>query len=211
MQQITYREYKKEDDIYLEKIICDTWEFNTFCSSYIAEKLSKIYLYGCLNSQSYTQVAILDEQPMGIIMCANKQKVKSKLSIKIILLKQLFFLLSKKEGRIISKAFQAIERIDNDLLKSVPSVYQGELVFFAVNNKFRELGIGNTLFNKALTYMDNQGIDTFYLFTDSSCNYHFYDRQGMNRIAEKTYSVPIQVNNEMKFYLYEYRGETNGK
>ena len=57
--------------------------------------------------------------------------------------------------------------------------------------------------------MQTQQIDEFYLYTDSSCNYEFYERQGMTRVAEKTYSVPIK--NEMKFYLYEYRSVDNGK
>ena len=42
------------------------------------------------------------------------------------------------------------------------------------------------MFCNMLEYMKLQNINDFYLFTDTTCNYGFYEHQGMNRCDEKS-------------------------
>ena len=88
-------------------------------------------------------------------------------------------------------------------------MYDGELCFFAVDSSCRGKGVGKELFLKALKYMENESIENFYLYTDSSCNYKLYEIQGMTRRGEKTCSVPLDLKNEMLFYLYDYQMNKN--
>ena len=82
-----------------------------------------------------------------------------------------------KEGRSVSKIFGCVDGIDKELLTRCPTDYQGELAFFAISQKCRGKGIGKALFQKVVEYMRSQKIQKFYLFTDTSCNYGFYEHQ----------------------------------
>lgn len=200
--KVIFRQYKKQDDKYLKDIIRQTWQYDKFCTPKIANKLSKLYLYSCLSNQTYTQVALINDIPIGIIMGKDIKKYKSKFYYKI---KQLFYTISillSSEGKKVLSIFSNVEYIDKELLNECNNNYEGELSFFAINSKYRGLGIGKTLFNNLLNYMKNQNINNFYLFTDTSCNYKFYEIQGMNRKSSK--SITLMQNSPMTFYLYDY-------
>lgn len=82
--------------------------------------------------------------------------------------------------------------------------YSAELALFAVSSVCRGKGIGKMLYQSAKEYMEQEGVDSFYLFTDTSCNYGFYEHQGMKRQAEKTHSFDIKGQKaKMNFYLYD--------
>lgn len=61
------------------------------------------------------------------------------------------------------------------------------------------------LFQTALEYMKAQKINEFYLFTDTSCNYGFYEHQGMKRRCEQEHAFNIngQVV-KMNFFIYDF-------
>ena len=57
--------------------------------------------------------------------------------------------------------------------------------------------------------MEQEQIRNFYLFTDTSCNYGFYESQGMRRCCEKKLSLQIgKEKQEMTFFLYDYQYKT---
>ena len=56
-----------------------------------------------------------------------------------------------------------------------------------------------------LDYLKEQKLDEFYLFTDTSCNYGFYEHQGMRRRCEKEHIFNINGQTaKMSFFIYEY-------
>ena len=113
-------------------------------------------------------------------------------------------LLSSQEGRAVFRAFWEVDKIDRDLL-SESKPYDGELAFFAVSRSCRGIGIGKMLFQRAIEYMKAQKISSFYLFTDTSCNYGFYEHQGMRRKGAKECSMEIGGQTEkFEFFLYDY-------
>lgn len=199
------REYKSTDAADLEDIIRMTWHYDKFCSPKLAKKMAKIYLLSCLGKQTFNQVAVQDGKTVGIIMGRDKRKKTTRrFHLRLALAEA--SMLCDKEGRRILKAFSSIDAVDEELLAVRGKDYVGELSFFAVNEARRGTGLGKALFRELLDYMKNQKINDFYLYTDSSCNYGFYEHQGMVRCGEKVYSVPINIENEMRFYLYEYNG-----
>ncbi len=201
--RIYFREYKKEDAPYIEEIIRYTWKYDLFCSKEVAKKMAKLYLTSCLANQTFTIVAILDDKPVGIIMA---KSIKDYTRLVKYLFPQLMAgikLLISSEGRNIATTFERISDIDKNLLSERNKKFDGEIAFFAVNEKCRGTGIGKSLFKLAIDYFKIVGVESFYLYTDSSCNYGFYEHQGLKRSSEKTIEVPISIKNEMKFYLYE--------
>ena len=102
------------------------------------------------------------------------------------------------------KTFESVNHIDKDLIKEADCTYEGEVAFFAVSSRARGKGIGKELFRSLLDYMKSQNLKNFYLFTDTSCNYGFYEHQGMLRRGQK--DTIFHINGEqatMSFFLYD--------
>ncbi len=204
--KIAYRAFRNSDSDALANIIRETWNYDRFCSPKTAARMGKVYLYSCLTGQTYTQVVLVNNIPMGIIMGKNKATHKCPLELRIRLFLSILPLLVSKEGRRVSKIFKGITEVDERLLEDSKKEYPAELAFFAVSAKCRGKGIGKILFESLLSYMKGENIHEFYLFTDVSCNYQFYEHQGMSRRCQKAHTLDVGTEkNEMNFFLYDYQ------
>lgn len=203
-EKIILRDYAKNDAPFLQNIIRKTWQYDRFCSPKTAERLSRLYLAGCMANQTFRKVAEVDGRPVGVIMGKNCKTWKPSLSGLVHQTTAALALMSGKEGRGVARAFSGIGKVDKELKKDSKKEYPGELSFFVLNERYRGLGIGKMLFEALLDYMEKQKISRFYLYTDNSCNYGFYEHQGMRRCGQRSYKVPLAVENEMQFFLYEF-------
>ena len=160
---IIFREYKKEDQEELENIIRKTWNYDKFCSPKIARKMARTYLANCLSNQTFTNVAVINDIPVGIIMGKDIVHYKCPLKLRINQIISNISIYLSKEGRKVIKMFSNIDKIDKDLLKNTNKNYGGEVALFVINSKYRGLGIGKKLFESLKSYMKNQNINEFFL------------------------------------------------
>ena len=200
--QIELREYQKQDFKALETIIKETWHYDDFSSPKIAIKLAKVFLSSCLTNYTFSRVAVVDGNVVGIIMVNNIAKHKCPLSNRLLQIKSILSLLSSKEGRKISKIFSNINGIDKQLLNENNKIYLAELALFVVSSSCRGKGIGKMLFQSVLKYMKQEKLKEFYLFTDTSCNYGFYEHQGMKRRLEKKHIFNIKEQQVIMNFLF---------
>lgn len=201
---ITFREYQNQDFNALADIVRKTWKYDEFCSPRAARALGRIYLNSCLANQTFTQVALRNGVPSGIIMCKNMQTYRPRLKYRLRLAGSIAAFLMSKDGRAASRLYKDIDRIDRDLLDNCKETYDGEIAFFAVDSECRGLGIGKQLFEAALRYMEKQQIRRFFLFTDTSCNYGFYEHQGLVRRSQIDQTFHFENQDmDMSFFLYD--------
>lgn len=159
----------------LEDIIRKTWNYDKFSSPKTAARLARVYLNSCLANQTFTRVAVVNGQPVGIIMGKHIGKYKRSPIFDIKLLISIASLYITREGRSVSKIFGCVSSIDEEL------------------------------FHSLLSYMRSEHIQQFFLFTDTSCNYQFYEHQGMTRGCQKEHTFQIADQKcKMTFFLYEY-------
>lgn len=200
------RAFQKSDRPALENIVRQTWEYDRFCSPKIAAKMAKLYFNSCLINQTFTRVAEVDGMPVGIIMGKNIQRHPCPLSLRLACLASFISLFLNREGRKVFKVFAGVQEIDDALLASCKREYGGELAFFAIQKEYRGRGLGRKLFQTVVDYMQSQKVTAFYLFTDTTCNYPFYEHLGMQRCAEKKQTLHIQGQKmETTFFVYDYQ------
>ncbi|MDF7640572.1 GNAT family N-acetyltransferase [Bifidobacterium sp. ESL0784] len=60
-----------------------------------------------------------------------------------------------------------------------------EVELFLVARAARGQGVGGALWSRTMEYFERSHAPMFYLHTDSDCDVSFYDRHGMERIAER--------------------------
>lgn len=171
----------------------------------VAEDLANVFLSRCLVDYSFSRVAFVNEKVVGIILVKDMTKHQYHLLQIPKQIKSILVLYLSKEGRKITKMFRMINEIDQELLNKRHKSYPAELSLFAVDSSCRGKGIGKQLFQVALDYIHQQQIHEFYLFTDTSCNYGFYEHQGMKRCLEKEHQFYIKEKAvKIKFFIYEY-------
>lgn len=209
-EQIILRGYQKADQQALENVVREAWKYDRFCSPKTAAKMAKVYLNSCLTNQTFTRVAVINGEPVGIIMGKNIEKHKCPFPLRMKWLKSILSLYISKEGREISKIFLGIQGIDKELLSACKENCKGELAFFAINEKCRGKGLGKKLFQTVVDYMKSQEISSFYLFTDTSCNYPFYEHMGLTKQCEKKQTINVKgEKGDMTFFVYDYQVEEN--
>lgn len=202
---IILRTFQKEDASFLEEIIRKIWHYDDFCSPKTAGRLAKIFLCSCLTNQTFSRVAILNGKPVGIILGKYCAIHKCPPSLRARQISSIISLLISHEGRKTSKIFQDVDGIDKELLKECGTSYPAELALLAVDPECRGKGIGKILFQSFLDYLKKYQLSSFYLYTDTSCNYGFYEHQGMIRRREKPKSFHIKGQDvTMRFFIYDY-------
>ena len=73
-----------------------------------------------------------------------------------------------------------------------------------MSEESRGLGVGKTLIKYLSNYMIDMKVNNIYLYTDTRCNYGFYDSQNFNRLNEKEIyfdTIPSSLN----IFLYGYK------
>lgn len=200
--KITFRSIKASDYPALERILCDTWKYEQFCSSACARTMAKLYLASCLVEQTFTQVALRNNEPVGVIMGKNEQEHRPSLRYIIRLVSTGILMFTKKEGRKIAKLFGGFEQIDKNLLAECKTNFDGQLAFFVVRDDQRGSGIGKQLYQSFLAYLEKEDLHSFYLYTDTKCNYKFYEHQGLIRLKETTTRLNLNTKEEIHFFLY---------
>nr|WP_122012518.1 GNAT family N-acetyltransferase [Maliibacterium massiliense] len=202
--QLTFRAYRKQDFDMLVGLIRKTWHYDAFSSPKTAAKLARVFLSSCLANHTFSRVALRDEKPVGIILGKDIAAYKCPFGARLKQLWAILSLLLSREGRRVSKIFGNVSGVDKALLEDCGKAYPAELVLFAVDPACRGEGIGKMLFQSFLDYMRAQRLKEFYLFTDTSCNYGFYEHQGMTRRQEQTRVFTINGQPaEMHFFIYD--------
>lgn len=202
---VIFREYKDQDEKKIEEIIIKTWNYNKFCDDRVARLLSEVFLFSCLSNQTYTQIAELNGEILGVIMAKDVKNHKPSFKYRFKLIRSLSSIKLSKKGREALDIFQKVREIDDRLLENSGKLYSGELAFFAMDSEYRGMGIGKSLFEKAKKYMESSRIDNFFLFTDTSCNFGFYDHLGMQKNnEEKTFFDFYNTKQDSIFFIYDF-------
>lgn len=160
--QLELREYQKKDFKALETIIRETWHYDAFTSPRTAIKLARVFLSSCLTNYTFSRVAVVDGNVVGVILANNIAKHKCPLSNRLLQVKSIISLYSSKEGRSVSKIFGNVNGIDKQLLNENNNIYQAELALFAVSSSCRGKGIGKMLFQSTLDYMKQEKLKNFF-------------------------------------------------
>lgn len=200
---ISYRNFQSKDFSAVADIIRNTWHYNQLCSSACAKRLSYLYLSSCLCNQTFHRVAVWEETPIGIILCHDRSIFHFPIIHRLRQLYHMIALLMKKEGRALIRTFACVNDMDQIMLRRQKK-YPGEIAFFALAEQARGKGIGAHLFQDAMQYFQQKQIASFFLFTDSSCNYGFYEHMGLQRKDEIHQQFFLSQHDvTMEFYLYE--------
>lgn len=185
----------------LAQMICATWNSFHFMSSYEqALQKAKAYLFDCLQHATF---AFVLEEEQTIIGCMignrhNAQKAKQRMLYE----QQDSTMITKEEWTRFQRSHTAYQAVCKEMLMKTKKKYQAELLLFVIKPEYRKKGYGKEIFMKTMDYLVEEGCSKFYLYTDSTCDYSFYDHFHMKCVDEKSLHQGMRKNG-FRIFLYE--------
>lgn len=208
---LVYRPYESADYPTLVSIVKDTWHYERMASPHIAELLAEVFVSSCLCNATHSIVAQIDGEVAGIILLKDIARHRCSVGDRWRQVGTIGRLLMHREGRKVMRVFRNVSSVDERLLGEVDTEYRGEIALFVLDSRYRGRGIGKALYERAVTYMQFRDLEPFYLFTDTSCNYRFYERQGLRRRAWRGETVQVDGRAQgMTFFVYDNRDTLRG-
>lgn len=211
---IEYREYRPQDADDVKAIVGDAFSAGSYTSQpELLNKALDLILGESLAESTYSQVAVKDGRVLGVLKgrLKGKERIAGSIGDRLRSIARTLSLLVKGPGdRTSLLQYLRLPRAYARLRKMVPTPLPDEITFFAVDESTRGTGVGKELFNNFMRYLQDNGRTTFFLFTDDTCSYEFYDRKGMKRVATTTVEMDLENRPKtIEVYLYAGRVRTS--
>jgi len=200
---IQYRPFKRQDIQPFQTVINESWRYDQQFTQATARHLSAIMLYYGLSRQSFAQVATSNGDPIGLIIGNTKQTKLSNVIYYPLIIWHFLGMLASKEGRGVLKFYvRDAMRLSRKLTQQIDQPFDGELALFAVSPRAQGLGVGTQLYQFFLTTFRKNQLSTFFLQTDTTCNYSFYDHKGLTRAASVRQRVTVPEESTIGLFIY---------
>ena len=142
------------------------------------------------------------DEIVGVIAASIINNIRQKANAKIRKYRALQEITSDKREEVFERYLDTLILNEKLLLES-GKTFAASLNFFILDERYQGLGIGNKLYSLFIDYLQDKKIKVFFLFTDNSSNFQFYERKGLLKIAEEKYSWGGDVEDTELYYLYE--------
>lgn len=208
MTDIQFNPYTSKDATALYTLCESAWSFRDYTTNEATRKsLVKVDAYGALMGTDYQELAWVDNQPAGVLIGQSKTVLSGIKNLKYRalfwgVLFKLYFI--HKDAKDALKNFRKVDKAYQKLYKSLKKQYNAEVILFIVHPSMQGKGVGKTLMNRYVKHCKNRGYKRFYLFTDTSCNYGFYDHYGFNYIGTESVNLHLKTQDEiLTTFVYE--------
>lgn len=206
---VTYREMQKKDGDAVKKLINQSFALHSYVSDPgVLKSFLDLYLQSCLAQQTYCCVAEQDGQIIGVIMGQAKTDYRVLTHLRPTLATAYHGLAMQLKAALHGERNtenKEMHRIYDALLAHSGQQFDGVLTLFAISSASRGLGIGKELLRCLTAYLSAHGTRRIYLHTDSTCNYGFYEHQGLTRLGEQSMCMTRSGKPfDMDIYLYGY-------
>ena len=205
-EEITYRDLEKADYPRIERIIGETWGFGRRCKDKkVAELLEKSYWASLLSQADFARTALINGRPVGVVLARREGRGGKKFAIFFRELIYKFRLAASGEGRSNLKIFRELNRQNRRMFKEQGEKFDGELIYLNILRRKKGKGMGTQLWEDAKAFIKENGGKNFFFFTDTTCDYKFYEKKGCQRICASEKIVDINGQRKhLEMFIYKY-------
>lgn len=175
----------------------------------VAWRLAAIDAHDCLARATHAAVAEQNGRIIGVILGSVPAKV-TRMQILRHRWQQASLalpMLANRAGRNGLREQLAILHADRALIQTTGNDYQAEIVLFLVSPEAKGQGVGGRLFAHMLDRFHALGIRQYFLFTDTTCDYGFYEHKGLQRAGVR--NLALAHGEQLQCFLYQ--GRVNDK
>lgn len=191
-----------------------TWGISKEVGNDASLSLSRRFVLHYLEPSTHGTIAEVDGKLMGLLLARVFDAPVMFPEIRSMLLEQEREMKSQNDenyARALEEAY-AMRALETKLeAKShINDLTQAELELFLVSPDARGHGVGGGLWRHTMHMLRNNGVNRYYLHTDSACDVSFYDYHGLSKDASwlhKDHPYDIERAKSLVEDLYIYSGE----
>jgi len=177
----------------LSEAIDFEWKFSTYTKE-SGLLIAEYYLVKCLNGANHAVTATIDGEPKGIVVLKDMGPGSIDVSSRK---KELEEALSGDPSyKVFLKADDELEKMYEGFVREYKSPDLAELSLLIVCKDAKGYGLGRTLIEEAKRLVTEAGMSGVFFYSDTDCNYGFYDHLGAERIGSGSMSyagVPLTM------------------
>jgi len=172
------------------------WKFSTYTKE-SGLLIAEYYLVQCLNGANHAITATVDGEPKGILVLKGMGPSSIDVSVRR---KELEEVLSDNPSfKIFLKADHELEEMYGRFVKEYKSSDLAELSLLILCKDAKGYGLGRTLIEEAKRLVTEAGKKGIFFYSDTDCNYGFYDHMGAERIGSGSMSY---AGEPLTMYVY---------
>ncbi|MBF9314762.1 GNAT family N-acetyltransferase [Bifidobacteriaceae bacterium NR002] len=191
-----------------------TWGISKEVGQDASLSLSRRFVLHYLEPSTHGTIAEVDGKFMGLLLARVFDAPVMFPEVRSMLLEQEREMKSQNDenyARALEEAY-AMRALETKLeAKShINDLTQAELELFLVSPDARGHGVGGGLWRHTMHMLRNNGVNRYYLHTDSACDVSFYDYHGLSKDASwlhKDHPYDIERAKSLVEDLYIYSGE----
>lgn len=191
-----------------------TWGISKEVGQDASLSLSRRFVLHYLEPSTHGTIAEVDGKFMGLLLARVFDAPVMFPEVRSMLLEQEREMKSQNDEnyvRALEEAY-AMRALETKLeAKShINDLTQAELELFLVSPDARGHGVGGGLWRHTMHMLRNNGVNRYYLHTDSACDVSFYDYHGLSKDASwlhKDHPYDIERAKSLVEDLYIYSGE----
>jgi len=211
MKHVVIRDVEAGDIPGIKNVMREVWDWASIIGEEAAiDSALGLYLNQFLYNGTFGRAAILDGKMAGVIFGSVNEAVPKYRMLQEDGTAHAFSLLGscERDRENIYEYFSKLKDVDEKLVRGIGDEYDGTLGFLALAKESQGLGVGKKLWLALKEYFLENNANAIYLYSDTECNFGFYERQGFKRRREL--EVVFAFDGEpyaTKQFLYEFRFE----
>lgn len=202
-----FRNVKSEDFKKIKLMMEEAWKYQEmFEENFMGEIVVDAFLNEVLHNSSYSQVAELEGEVVGVIFGKVDSEASKLRMLESHMGKQIRDVLtaSKEDQETYINYYETTSLAHETLMGNKNKRYDSSIELFLVEEKARGHRIGSTLLKGIENYFHQHHAKRVYLYTDTECNYRFYDYKGFIQVEEWKPLIPSKgFPGGFTYYLYE--------
>lgn len=209
MNNIAIRDVIPDDIPAIKDIVREVWDWeDAFNNDIVIDACIAMYFAPVLHEATFGRVALINDEVVGVIFGVVNDEPPSythlleDLSPYIITLMQ-----ACDEDRQGMCEYMTKQRIVyKELIDGIEDEYDGAVDFLVLSKAAQGKGIGKLLWLSLKEYLQEKNTAKVYLYSDSECNFGFYDSQGFIKRREGKMRVTFNGEEDVTAqFLYEYK------
>ena len=190
---LTIRKIEEKDIPTMIDLVHEAWFKDIYQKEPFEKAASAVSLNKALHNSSHGWVAEDDGQVLGMILCSignHDSEYRMYKTNDVLNLIQLSKHGDLSEINRLINTFKAEREVYDQMSEQVDQDFDASIEYIVVSSQARGQGIGKSLIFHSIKEFIEKECHNFYLYTDSDCNYKFYDYLDFDQIAQTHIELP---------------------
>jgi len=187
MNNVIIRDVEINDILSIKTVINEVWEWDTIIEDEkTLDAAMGLYLSQVLLNGTFGRVAVLNNKVVGVIFgSVDGVKPQYRMLMEDATAHAMtLFGATERDRKNFYEVMLKLSSTYKQLMNGIRENYNGTLDFLVLAEYAQGLGIGKSLWLALKEYFEENKVKSIYLYSDTECNFGFYESQGFTKRRE---------------------------